>query len=127
MKLKIMIPTRIFLEKEVTKIIGHARNGSFCLLPRHIDFVTILSPGLLYFESEKNKGEFLAIDRGTLVKCGDEVLISILHAIGGADIGKLKEQVEKQFYVQDEQEKKARSALTKLEINFIRRFMDLGK
>lgn len=127
MRLKIMLPTHIYLEKEVTKVIGHALNGSFCLLTRHIDFVTTLTPGLLYFETEEKKGEFHAIDSGTLVKCGQEVLISTRRAIGGADIGKLKEQVEQQFHIMDEQERKTRSALAKLEMDFIRRFVDLGK
>ncbi len=122
-----MLPTHIYLEKEVTKVIGHAPNGSFCLLTRHIDFVSTLIPGLLYFESEEEKGEFHAIDSGALVKCGQEVLISTRRAIGGADIGKLKEKLEQQFHILDEQEKKARVALAKLEMNFIRRFMDFGK
>ena len=37
MKLKIMLPTEILLEKEVVKISAEAQNGSFCLLERHID------------------------------------------------------------------------------------------
>ncbi len=49
MKLKILLPTEIMLDEEVTKVTAEAGNGSFCLLPRHIDFVAALVPGLLSF------------------------------------------------------------------------------
>ncbi|HBE49542.1 MAG TPA: F0F1 ATP synthase subunit epsilon, partial [Cyanobacteria bacterium UBA11369] len=51
MKLKVLLPTKILLEEEVSKITAEAANGSFCLLPRHIDFVTALVPGILIFVS----------------------------------------------------------------------------
>jgi F-type H+-transporting ATPase subunit epsilon len=126
MKLKILLPTKIMLDEEVTKVTAEAGNGSFCLLPRHIDFVAALVPGLLSFVKAGNEvEEFLAVDEGILVKCGPEVLVSTREAMRGPELGQLRETVEKTFKVLTDQEKRARSALANLEANFIRRFLKL--
>jgi len=39
MNLKILLPAGILLNEQVNKVIAEAVNGSFCLLPRHIDFL----------------------------------------------------------------------------------------
>ena len=127
MKLKVLLPTEVLIYKEVAKVIAEAENGSFCLLPRHIDFVAALVPGLLSFESGKGQEEFLALDRGILIKCGPEVLVSTRNAVRGPDLGTLKQTIEESFQVLDDREKMVRSAFAKLEANFIRRFMELEK
>ncbi|KJS18422.1 MAG: ATP synthase F0F1 subunit epsilon [Peptococcaceae bacterium BRH_c4b] len=125
MKLKVMLPTELFLEEEVRKVSAEAENGAFCLLPRHIDFVTSLVPGLLSFETTDGRETFLAIDEGTLVKCGPEVLVSTRHAVRGPNLGSLRQTVEKEFKALDEGEKQTRSVMASLEASFVRRFIKL--
>ncbi len=125
MRLKVMLPTEVLVEAEAGKIVAEAHNGSFCLLPRHVDFVAALVPGLLSFESPEGRESFLAVDGGILLKCGPEVLVSTRNAVLGEDLGTLEEAVERQFRVLDERERKARSALARLESDFIRRFIEL--
>lgn len=55
MQLKVLLPTEIFLHEPVRKVVAEAPNGSFCLLPAHIDFVTALVPGLLSYETEEEE------------------------------------------------------------------------
>ena len=124
MRLKILLPAEVFLTEEVVKIIAEAENGFFCLLPRHIDFTAALVPGVFSFTSG-NEETFLAIDGGTLIKRGDEVLVSTRNAVRGPELGTLKAVVIKQFEEIDEREKKARSAAAKLEVDLLRRFMEL--
>ena len=76
MNLKILLPAGVLLNEDVIKVIAEAVNGSFCLLPRHIDFLAALAPGILSFVSTEGKEEFLAVDEGVLVKAGPEVLVS---------------------------------------------------
>ena len=38
MQLKIVLPTKIFLEQEARKVAAEAENGAFVLLPQHIDY-----------------------------------------------------------------------------------------
>jgi F-type H+-transporting ATPase subunit epsilon len=125
MKLKVLLPTQILLEETVSKVTAEAENGSFCLLPRHIDFVTALVPGLLFFVTTQGQERFLAVDRGILVKCGLEVLVSTQNAVQSDDLAMLHQTVEKQFLVLDEREKLTRSAVAKLEVNLIRRFVEV--
>jgi F-type H+-transporting ATPase subunit epsilon len=126
MRLKVLLPTEVLLDKEVTKVIAEAENGSFCLLPRHIDFVAALVPGLLSFTIDEDHEEFLAIDEGILVKCGAEVLVSTRTAVRGPDLGALRLTVEERFRHIDEREKQARAATARLEADLVRRFMELG-
>lgn len=127
MRLRILLPPQILVDKEVAKVTAEAENGSFCLLPRHIDFVAALVPGILCFESSGGKEEFLAVDEGILVKCGQEVFVSTRNAVQGSQLGTLRRTVEEQYKVLDDRERVARSALAKLEADLVRRFMDLGK
>lgn len=126
MKLKILLPTHIAVDREVTKVIAEAENGSFCLLPRHIDFVAALVPGILSFESTPGQEEFVAVDDGILIKAGEEVLVSTRHAIRGSELGEIRKTVEERFHNLDDREKKARSAAAKLEADLVRRFIKLG-
>ena len=127
MQLKVVLPTKILINTTAIKVIAEAENGIFCLLPRHIDFVTTLIPSLLSFVSPQGEEEFMAIDQGILIKQGNQVTVATQNAIEGGDLGKLKETVNQQFRLMDEREKNARSVLAKLEINTIRNFIELGE
>ncbi len=126
MRLQVLLPTEILVDEEVAKVTAEAENGSFCLLPRHIDFVAALTPGLLAFvKAADGREEFLAVDEGILVKCGPEILVSTRRAVQGPQLGTLRATVEKSFKVLGDQDKRARTALANLEANFIRRFLKL--
>ena len=124
MRLKVLLPTRVLIDQDVTKVIAEAENGSFCILPHHIDFVAALVPGILSFKSDREE-EFLAVDEGILVKRGNEVMVSIRKAVRGKNLGTLKQTVEEEFRTLDEREKKTRSILTRLELDFARRIFQL--
>lgn len=127
MRLKVLLPSGVLIDQEVTKVVAEAENGSFCLLPRHVDFLAALVPGLLSFTPMRGVEEFLAIDAGVLIKCGSEVLVSSRNAVRGPNLGQLEQTVEGSFQRLDDQETMARTAFAKLEANFIRRFIDLEK
>ena len=124
MNLKILLPAEVFLTEKVAKVVAEAANGFFCLLPHHVDYTAALVPGIFLYEAEDDE-HYLAIDVGTLVKKGDEILVSVRNAVTGPELGKLKLEVVKQFRELDEREKKARSAAAKLEVDLLRRFMEL--
>ena len=126
MRLKVLLPTGVLIDTEVTKVIAEAEDGAFCLLPRHVDFVAALVPGLLSFVPLAGHEAFLAVDEGTLVKCGAEVLVSTRQAVPGSDLGQLRQTVETQLRQLDEREAAARAILAKLEADTLRRFVKLG-
>ena len=125
MRLKVLLPTEILLDDEVSKVCAEAENGAFCLLPRHIDFATALVPGILFFLFPDGREEFLAVDEGILVKRGPEVLVSTRNAVVGPDLGTLRQTVDEQFRTLTEHEKITRSAFARLEADLVRRFVEL--
>jgi F-type H+-transporting ATPase subunit epsilon len=126
MRLKVLLPTEVLLDEEVIQVTAEAQNGSFSLLPRHVDFVTALLPGLLsYVTAVADEEHFIAVNEGILVKVGPEVLVSTQNAIMGADLGQLETAVAEQFNSLDDRERQTRSALARLEADFVRRFIDL--
>ena len=123
MNLKILLPFKVFAEQSgVLRIVAETRTGSFGLLPRRLDCVAALAPGILVFETAAEGEVCMAIDEGVLVKAGADVLVSVRNAIGGTDLGKLRAAVEQEFLNLDEQETSVRSVLAKLESGFVRRF-----
>jgi F-type H+-transporting ATPase subunit epsilon len=127
MKLKVWVPTEVVLDEQVGKIKAEAENGWFCILPRHVDFVAALVPGVLSFEPSGAPTEYLAIDQGVLVKCGPEVCISTRNAVRSSDPGTLREAVETQFRRIHEKEQAARVFEGRLEADLVRQLMELEK
>jgi F-type H+-transporting ATPase subunit epsilon len=125
LRLQVLLPTEILVDEQVSKVIAEAENGSFCLLPRHIDFVAALVPGVLCFTKHEGEEEFAAIDEGVLVKCGHEVFVSTLNGARGTDLDRLRALVEERFLELDEHERKARTALARLEAGALRGFREL--
>jgi F-type H+-transporting ATPase subunit epsilon len=125
MNLKVLLPAEVLIEEDVAKVTAEAHNGFFCLLPKHVDFAAAIVPGILSFETAGGREEFLAVDEGILIKCGQEVLVSTRNAMRGPDLGQLRRTVEERFKVLDDREKTARSAMVKIEAGFVRRFLEI--
>ena len=123
MHLKILLPSQVFAEMtEVSRIVAETREGSFGLLPHRLDCVAALVPGILIYETQSGGEIFVAVDEGVLVKTGPDVLVSVRRALGGTDLGQLREAVEKDFLTLDELEQNTRSVMAKLESGFLHRF-----
>ena len=125
MRLRVLLPTEVLVDEQVTKIIAEAENGFFCLLPRHIDFVAALVPGLLSFYEVDGRERFAALDEGILVKCGADVFVSTFNGVRGVDLERMQDLVEERFLDLDEHERKARTALARLEAGTLRGFREL--
>ena len=124
MHLKVLLPFQVFAEKtDVSRIVAESREGSFGLLPQRLDCVTALAPGILIYETESDGEVLVAVDEGVLVKTGPDVLVSVRRAIGGTDLGQLRDAVEKEFLTLDEHEQSVRLVVAKLETGFLRRFV----
>ena len=124
MRLKILLPFRVFAEQEgVSRIVAETYQGSFGILPRRLDCAAALAPGILTYQTPAGE-VYLAVDQGVLVKTGSEVFVSVRNAIGGSELDQLREAVNREFLEFDEREKSVRSVMAKLESGFVRRFME---
>jgi len=128
MHLKILLPNKLFAEKDnVARIVIQTYKGSYGILPQRLDCVAALAPGIFTYETNSGQINYLALEEGVLVKVGKGVMVSVRNAIGGADLGKLKESVEKDFKETSEKEKKVKEAMAKLESTFIYNLEKLRK
>ncbi|WP_265451988.1 F0F1 ATP synthase subunit epsilon [Aeromonas salmonicida] len=119
MRLKILLPFKVFAEKaDVLRIVAESTYGAFGLLPNRLDCAAVL-----VLETSTEHEVCVAVDQGVLVKTGDEVLVSVRNAIGNLELEQLRAAVEREFLTLDEQEKSARAALSKLEAGFVHRFV----
>lgn len=123
MSLRIYLPGECFLERTVRKVKGEGPTGEFCLKPRHIDYVTALVPGIFTYEDETGTEFFLALDSGTLLKRGTELMIATRLAVAGT-LGQLYEEVVAMRGAQKELERQHRSTAAQLEAGFLRRLME---
>ncbi|XKE46230.1 F0F1 ATP synthase subunit epsilon [Halomonas organivorans] len=125
MHLQLLLPTEVLVNETATKVIAAGEHGAFCLLPRHVDVVAALVPGVFIYHDGEGRERLVAVDRGLLVKCGQEVLVSAPNAGDGEHLGELQALVEERFLELDEQERKTRSTLARLEAGTLRRFRHL--
>ncbi|NVK50663.1 MAG: F0F1 ATP synthase subunit epsilon [Cyclobacteriaceae bacterium] len=126
MQLKIMLPFRVFLDNvDVNRVIVDTNKGSYGFLPRRLDCVAALVPGILTYETKAGTVHYVAVDEGILIKEGGEIQVSVRNAIGGADLGKLRQSIEQEFRNLDEKERFARKAVAKLESEFIQNIKKL--
>jgi len=125
MHLKVLLPFQVFAENiGVSRVVAETHEGSFGLLPHRLDCVAALVPGILIYEDEAENEVYVAVDEGVLVKAGLKVLVSVRNAIGGTDLGQLREAVDREFLNLNQREQSVRSVMAKLESGFIRRLAE---
>ncbi len=125
MRLLLSQPSGVLVDASVRKVIAESDRGSFCLLPRHADTATVLVPGLLAYLDEDGEEVIVAVDEGILVKVGDHVRVACQRAVVAGDLGSAEATVRERFQTQSEREKRARSALLRLEADIMRRLGQL--
>ena len=122
MNLRIFLPFQVFADKSaVSRIVAETREGSVGLLPRRLDCVATLAPGILTYETPSEGEVFVAVDEGVLVKTGPDVLVSVRRAMTGANLDQLRDAVEREFLTLNEHEQSVRAQLEKMESDLIRR------
>jgi F-type H+-transporting ATPase subunit epsilon len=124
MNLKILLPSRIFLDlKRVSRIVAETREGSFGLLPHRLDCVAALVPGVLAYTLDDDTA-YLAVDQGVLVKSGADVMVSVRQAIKGTTLSELHETVKREYLSLDRREHDVRTAVARMESALLGRFAE---
>lgn len=127
MQLRILLPANVLLDESVTKVVAEGSNGSFCLLPKHRDFVTSLVPGIIAYVDADGTEFFVAVSEGVLTKSGSKVLVSTRRASRNEQLGELQRLVREDFRKLDERERVAQTVMARLEADFMRRFLELDE
>lgn len=124
MRLRVLLPTGVLADTAAARISAEGQHGSFTLLPRHVDVVVALTTGILSWEASGEE-TFAAVDGGLLVKRGPEVTVGTHRAVVGPQLGELSRTIAEKFRVCDEHARAAGHAIARLEVDFIKRFLEL--
>lgn len=127
MQVTLRLPTQTLFQGTATRVFAVAEDGAFGMLPNHVDFVTALVPSVLILTDADGAERFFGIDEGVLVKRGHAVEVAIRRGVQGEDLESLQDTVQASFVDMDEDERVARSALSRLEAGIVRRFGNLRK
>ena len=128
MHLRVLLPYGIFADQDgVARIVAETRDGSCGLLPRRLDCVAALVPGILVYQCASQPETYVAVDEGMLIKTGREVLIAVRRAVGGTDVGQLRSAVAREFLQRDAAQKSLRSSLLKIESTLFSRVAALHR
>lgn len=127
MTVTLRLPTRTLFQGKATRMTAVAPNGAFGILPNHVDFVTALVPSVMTLSLADGSEEIFGLDEGLLVKKGHAVTVAALRGVQGDDLGSLQDTVDASFIQMDEDERQARSALSRLEADMVRRFAELQR
>jgi F-type H+-transporting ATPase subunit epsilon len=125
MRLRILTPTEVLADLPVSRVVAEAPNGFFCLLPRHVDFVTALVPGILAYTDETGAELLAAVDEGILVKRAADVLVSVYQGVRGTGADALQGELRRMAERIDGEERLARTGLARLEAGTLRHLLEL--
>ena len=126
MTVNLRAPARTIHECVAKRLTAKAENGSFGVLPNHIDFVAALVPGVLTLVEPGGRERFFGVDEGVFVKQGSNIDICVRRAVEGDNLANLTAAVLSAFVDLDDHERMARTALARLEANMVRRFAELS-
>lgn len=127
MKLSVSTPLAIVVDGEqIAHLRAEDATGSFGLLPRHADFLTVLSVCVLSWRRPDGSERHLAVRGGMLeVRGGQSVTVATREAVAGEDLEDLQSRVLARFRQEAEQERTARSDAQKLYVAAIRQICRL--
>lgn len=123
MRLRIAVPHQVVVDEEVDAVRGEGLHGSFTMLPRHLDWLVVLVPGILAATHDGTE-QYVAVDGGTLVKVGDQVRVATREAVPGARLEDLEQTVRESFWDLDQRDRQARAALARIEGSVLRELFE---
>jgi len=94
-KLLVTTPTAVIVDvDDATYVRGESETGSFGVLPRHADLLTVLTPSVLTWRDGAGREHYVAVRGGVLTIAGGErVRVATREAIAGDDLGQLETAV----------------------------------
>lgn len=127
MMLRVTMPDRCLFEGQVAKVVADGVDGSRGFLPRHIDFVMPLKPGIMSCTDADGAETFFAVHGGVLVKKGAEMTVATRQAVMAERMEDLPRGVLELFQEVDEHAEAAERAANRLETMLLREFLELHR
>ena len=127
MRLSILTPFDEILDIEAAKVVAPGTHGSFCLLPRHIDGVWGLTVGILDYTDTGGLHAYVGLNAGIMVKSGSNLRVATNDAVVSENLDQLRRIVDERFHKISDDERRAQSALARLEAGLVRGLAELER
>ncbi len=127
MKLRVLTPTEVILEQDVTHVTAEDPTGSLGIRPGHAALVTPLVPGVVQARSSSGQEKFVAVNGGVMLVAGDRVEIVSRQAVAGNDRHHLESSVIAGFEKETREDQTDRVAFEKLRVSFMRGVIEYDK
>jgi F-type H+-transporting ATPase subunit epsilon len=125
MRLLITTPTAVVVDDpDVSAVRAEDETGSFGILDRHADFLTVLTVSVVAWHRADGRRRYCAVRRGVLrVESGSEVAVATREAIVGDDLDHLEQVVLAQLRSALDAERTARTESMQLQMKAIRQII----
>jgi F-type H+-transporting ATPase subunit epsilon len=125
MRLLITTPTAVVVDDpDVAAVRAEDESGSFGILDRHADFLTVLTVSVVTWHRPAGRRRYCAVRRGVLrVEGGSEVAIASREAIVGDDLDHLEHVVLTQLRNALDAERTARTEIIQLQMKAIKQIV----
>lgn len=119
LKLIIITPKKVALEKEITGVTLPSSEGEITVLPHHANLFALLVEGVVHYWMGDDESDFLAIGGGYVETDGETVRLLVTRAYGQDTID--EEQTQKAIAEAKERMKTAKSEDARQEISSLLR------
>lgn len=107
------------------KLAARGLQGRFAILPAHADMVAPLLSGVIALTLPGGAERLFGVDEGVLVKQGSSVRACVFRVVPGASLEEVRRTAAARFSEIADRERRARTALARLETGAMRRFAEL--
>ena len=127
MKLRVTVPTRLVLDREVTYVQAEDPSGRFGILPGHEPYLTTLVPSILVYRYREGGGEreaYLAVRQGVLRVTKEEIQVAVREAHASDNLASLQEEVRSAREGRDVRSYRSSRSLYQMQLAAWRRLME---
>ncbi len=122
----IITPSQIKKVDNISFFRAEDRSGSFGILPKHIEFLTILEPSISIALID-GKEEYFAFNGGILSFKKEILTITTKEFVQSSQIGELKGIIKKFFKEQDEKESLFHLNMKNLQKAFFKKMIEMER
>jgi len=123
---RIITPKAIKNVKNISFFRAEDKSGSFGILPRHIEFLTILEPAIAIAIIE-GKEHFYAFNGGVLSFKNNALTITAKEFVQSDKVGELLEIIKSAFSEQEEKERLLSDNMENLQKAFIKKMIEMER
>jgi F-type H+-transporting ATPase subunit epsilon len=126
-RLRITVPTRVVLDRDVTYVQAEDPSGRFGILPGHESYLTALVPSILvyrYRDGGPESESYVAVRHGVLRVNKDEIQVAVREAHMGRDLQDLQQKVRNARENRDQRSYRSTRSLYQMQIAAWRRLME---